>query len=158
MKKIKIILIFLICIGIIAMVISLYFFLRDRKFVEINDENIEFITKELSRDIENEKKLEGIRKVGYQMIWLGTEIEIYYAPFEKIKSYPTYEGAVGIGTVAEYVRENGYSESTIALKIIYVLLIAISICIVALIVIYRIEKSKNGNKLSCYKIVKKKES
>ncbi len=142
MKKIKIILIFLICIGIIAMVISLYFFLRERQFVEINNENIEFITKELRRDIENEKELEGMRKVGYQVVWLGAEIEIYYAPFEKINSYPTGEGEMGIGNVAKYVRENGYSESTIALKIIYVLLIAISICIVALIVIYRIEKSK----------------
>lgn len=142
MKKVKITLYIMTIACIIVIMISGYFFLRARKFVKIDDENIEIIKDGLQYDIEDENDFKRITKVAYQMVWMSPTIYIYYEPFERIDMIGVNEGK--IGGLSNYIRENGHSETTTALNIIFIVLIVGSTCVIALIVIYKNElKNKN---------------
>ena len=132
----------LIVVCIISILIFFYCFCRDRTFLNVNKNNREMIIECLEGETKNEKKLKRIRKVAFVMYWLSPEIYVYYI-FGKTDRLPADEG--GTGSLANYIRENGYKEADIAIWGIRISSIIIILCTICLIIMCII-KHKNMRK------------
>ena len=133
----------LMVVCIISILIFFYCFCRDRTFLNVNKNNRQTIIECLEGETKNEKKLKRVRKVAFDMYWLSPEIYVYYV-FGKTDRLPADEG--GTGSLANYIRENGYKEADIAIWGIRIFSVIIILCMIGLIVIWvnkHIKVSKN---------------
>lgn len=139
----------IICIiSILSLFISLYFYKRGRKFLNINNENRKQVYEYLNDYIwSNDKKYysyyyisnkKTIKKIAYGRDWNEGCIFVYYSTIAiKPEKLIIYEGETKKAELSRYIEANGYNESNIWKWVSIIFIIIICFCIIKLLILKR---------------------
>lgn len=118
----------LILICIITLIISCKLFFRERKILNLNKENKEYVFSILDKYTDNAEK---VSKVAYGREWTHGYIYVYRT-FDKTESLLISEGEFSKGELAEYIQNNGYKEKSIGIWLGGISITIIIVCLIKL--------------------------
>lgn len=126
----------IILICIINIIFSIFILLRNRIVLHLNNNNRNTILDYLNSEVNNPKF---ITKVSYDRVWHDSIIYVHYLNF-KVTELTINEGDFALNDLANYIKQYGYKESTIA-----IILSLCSITIIIFSVILSIIFNKKNN-------------
>ena len=127
----------IILICIINIIFSIFILLRDRTVLNLNNNNRDTILNYLNSEINNSKF---VTKVSYDRVWHDSIIYVHYLNF-KVKELTINEGDFALDDLADYIKQYGYKESTVA--IILSLFSIITIIILVILQIFLTKKRRS---------------
>lgn len=129
MKKVNYVL-FLICV--IGIIFSFLLFSKEGYLLKVNAKNRDLVENLLKGEVENTKD---ITKIILGQGWNSGKLTIYHISSKAENLYIT-EGKFDLGSLGDYIKENGYNLDKIG-----VLFLGISLLIIFYLIVYRYTKN-----------------